>query len=67
MTLNSVSTKPGLAHDPSGRCRHRSFQNQADARQTTFEDIEGFYNRKRLNQALGYRSPENFEREASAS
>jgi len=47
--------------------RHRQFQNQTDARQAIFEYIEGFYNRQRLHQALGYRSPEEFEREASDS
>jgi len=47
--------------------RHRQFQNQTDARQAIFEYIEGFYNRQRLHQALGYRSPEAFEREASDS
>ena len=47
--------------------RHRQFHNQTDARQAIFEYIEGFYNRQRLHQALGYRSPEEFEREASDS
>jgi len=47
--------------------RHRQFQHQTDARQAIFEYIEGFYNRQRLHQALGYRSPEEFEREASDS
>ena len=43
--------------------RHRLFQNQAEARQAIFEYIEGFYNRQRLHQALGYRSPEEFEQD----
>lgn len=47
---------PGLVH-------HRQFQNQAEARYTIAEYIEVFYNRQRLHQALGYRSPEEFERE----
>ena len=38
--------------------RHRQFQNQAEARYAIAEYIEYFYNRQRLHQALGYRSPE---------
>jgi transposase InsO family protein len=45
--------------------RHRQFQTQAEARQAIFEYIEGFYNRQRLHQALGYRSPDEFERQES--
>ena len=40
--------------------RHRQFQNQAEARYVIAEYIERFYNRERLHQALGYRSPEEF-------
>jgi transposase InsO family protein len=47
--------------------RQRQFQNQAEARHAIFEYIEGFYNRQRLHQALGYRSPEEFEQQASDS
>jgi len=46
---------------------HRSFQNPTEARQEIFEYIEGFYNRQRLHQTLGYRSPEEFEQQASNS
>lgn len=47
--------------------RHRQFQNQTEARQAIADYIEGFYNRERLHQALGYRSPEEFEKMAGDS
>ena len=47
--------------------RHRQFANQAEARYAIAEYIECFYNRQRLHQALGYRSPEEFEQQASES
>ena len=47
--------------------RHRQFQDRAEARQAIFEYIEGFYNRQRLHQALGYRSPEEFEQQVTDS
>ena len=47
--------------------RHRQFRDQAEARQAIVEYIEGFYNRQRLHQALGYRSPEEFERQESGA
>lgn len=42
---------------------HRRFQHHAEARYAIAEYIEVFYNRQRLHQALGYRSPEEFERQ----
>ena len=47
--------------------RHRQFQTQTEARYAIAEYIERFYNRQRLHQALGYRSPEEFEQQASES
>lgn len=44
--------------------RHRSFQTQTEAQQAIVTYIEKFYNRQRLHQALGYRSPEEFEKQA---
>jgi transposase InsO family protein len=41
--------------------RHRQFQNQAEAQSAIKDYIDQFYNRRRLHQALGYRSPEEFE------
>ena len=46
---------------------HRQFQTQAEARDAIAEYIERFYNRQCLHQALGYRSPEEFEQQASES
>jgi len=43
-------------------CATEPFATRAEARTTVFEYIEVFYNRQRLHSALGYRSPEHFER-----
>ena len=42
-----------------------TFQTQAEARMAIFEFIEAWYNRKRRHSALGYLSPEEFERVAA--
>ncbi len=47
--------------------RHRQFQNQAEARQAVVASIEECSTRQRLHQALGYRSPEEFEQMAGES
>jgi transposase InsO family protein len=47
--------------------RHRQFQNQAEARYAIAEYIERFYNRQRLHQTLGYRRPEEFERQENGA
>ena len=44
----------------------RSFHTQAEARMAIFEFIEGWYNTKRRHSALGYLSPNEFERRAAA-
>jgi transposase InsO family protein len=44
------------------QCQFSSFQ---EAEYVIFEYIEVFYNRKRLHSALGYKSPEEFEKEAA--
>ena len=41
----------------------RQFQNQAEGQVAITDYIEPFYNRRRLPQALGYRSPEEFEQQ----
>jgi putative transposase len=43
--------------------RHRHFQHHVEARYAIADYMEVFYNRQRLHQALGYRSPEEFERQ----
>ena len=40
---------------------------EIEARQAIGDYIEKFYNRQRLHQALGYRSPEEFEKMAGDS
>ena len=42
------------------RCR---FETQAEARLAVFDFIEGFYNPRRRHSALGYLSPNDFERQ----
>lgn len=41
------------------------FDSLADARTAIFEYIETYYNRKRRHSALGYLSPENFEKKSA--
>lgn len=42
---------------------HCEFRSRDDARTAIFDYIEFFYNRKRIHQTLGYRTPEQIERE----
>lgn len=46
---------------------HLQFTTREEARTAIFEYIEVFYNRQRLHQTLGYRSPAEFERRAGVS
>ena len=47
--------------------QRRSFKNQAQARMAIFSFVESFYNTRRLHSALGYLSPNEFERRAAAA
>lgn len=40
---------------------HRDFTTRGEARSAIFEFIEVFYNRRRIHQSLGYRTPEQVE------
>ena len=52
----------GTLKSELNQCQFSSFQ---EAECVIFEYIEVFYNRKRLHSALGYKSPDEFEREAA--
>ena len=43
--------------------RHETYANLEEARLSVFKYIEVFYNRQRLHQSLGYKTPEAFEAE----
>jgi transposase InsO family protein len=51
-----ASLKKELVH-------HEDYQTRAEARQSIFEYIEVFYNQERLHSALGYVSPNDYERQ----
>jgi len=42
-------------------CRH--YETRAQARSEIFEYIEVFYNRFRLHSAIGYETPEHYEKQ----
>ena len=46
--------------------QRRSFRTQAEARMAIFAFLESWYNSRRLHSALGYLSPNEFERRAAA-
>lgn len=43
--------------------KHESFANLEEARLSVFKYIDVFYNRQRLHQSLGYKTPEQYEAE----
>jgi transposase InsO family protein len=46
------------------RIYHETYANREQARQSVFQYIEFFYNTRRRHSALGYLSPEQYERAA---
>jgi putative transposase len=65
-------SRPGVCHDNAVAERffwslkyewtnHFSLTNLEDARKSVFEYIVTFYSSKRIHQALGYRTPDQFE------
>jgi len=46
---------------------HQRYRTREEASQEIFAFIEGFYNRQRLHQSLGYLTPLEFERRISDS
>ena len=46
---------------------HQRYRTRDDASREIFAFIEGFYNRQRLHQSLGYLTPLEFERRVSDS
>lgn len=48
------------------RVRDQRYASPDEAKRDIFQYIEGFYNRRRLHSALGYLSPDHFERRFSA-
>ena len=40
---------------------HKRYQSRAQARQSIFDYIERFYNRRRIHSSLGYLTPKEFE------
>ena len=46
------------------RTHHELYETREAARQSVFEYIEFFYNTRRRHSALGYLSPEQYERAA---
>ncbi len=47
--------------------KRQAFHTQAEARMAVFQFIEGWYNTRRRHSALGYLSPNDFERAAAAA
>lgn len=75
--ITQSNSRKGTPHDNAAkesffaslekeRLRRRTFATHEQARSSVFQYIEEFYNRARLHSTLGYRSPDEIEREHHA-
>lgn len=75
--ITQSNSRKGTPHDNAAkesffaslekeRLRRRTFATHEQARSSVFQYIEEFYNRARLHSTLGYRSPDEIEREHRA-
>ena len=72
--ITQSNSRKGTPHDNAAkesffaslekeRLRHRTFATHEQARSSIFQYIEEFYNRRRLHSTLGYRAPDEVERD----
>jgi putative transposase len=76
--ITQSNSRKGTPHDNAAkesffaslekeRLRRRTYATHEQARSSVFQYVEEFYNRRRLHSTLGYRSPEQAERDHHAS
>jgi transposase InsO family protein len=77
LAITQSNSRKGSPHDNAAkesffaslekeRLRRRTYATHEQARSSIFQYIEEFYNRRRLHSTLGYRSPEEAERDHHA-
>ena len=64
--LSSDSTEPVVWHGKEADGTPAKRMSRDEARQSVFDYIEVFYNRKRLHSALDYRSPVAYEQSTTS-